>query len=144
MNSIFYKIHPPTERGTIDTICDLLAQRNFNEAEHQLLNHLNELMSREYNTDDDTQAALSTIQTYYIRFNEYYSNWAQNNGRDKQKEINELTNDIHENVLFANMSDPESMDDMVYAIASFISNMEDEDEMEEAYNHLSCYSKYIS
>lgn len=139
MNSVFYKITSPTERDTIDTICDLLSQRKFTEAEHTLLNHLEQMMSREYNTEDDVTNALSNIQTYYIRFNEYYLNWTKENGKDKSTEETELKNTLHDNLLFAHMSDPESMDDLVYAVASYISHTEDEEEMSEAFDQLRLY-----
>lgn len=139
MNSVFYKITSPTERDTIDTICGLLSQRKFTEAEHTLLNHLEQMMSREYNTEDDVTNALSNIQTYYIRFNEYYMNWAKENGKDESSEENELKNSLHDNLLFAHMSDPESMDDLVYAVASYVSQTEDDEEMTEAFDQLRLY-----
>jgi hypothetical protein len=139
MNSVFYKITSPTERDTIDTICHLLSQREFARAEEALLNHLNEMMSREYNIEDDAMSALSNIQTYYFRFNEYYLNWLQENGMDKEKEIKELSSPNHDNLLLAHMSDPESMDDLVYAVASYVSHTEDEKEMSEAFDQLRLY-----
>jgi len=139
MNAVFYKISTPAERDIIDSICSLLAQRDFTKAEEVLINYMSTILEQEFNTQDETEKYLSTLKAVYLRFNENYLDWAEKNGKSKDIEIKELQSEVHDNFLFANMSDPESMDDLVYALAEYLTNVEDDEHMEEAYNQLSCY-----
>ncbi len=139
MNAVFYTISTPAERGIIDSICLLLAQRNFEKAEEVLIDFMSDVLSEEYNTQDDAEKHLSTIKTIYLKFNEYYLNWIQEQGKLKEEELKALKNDAHDNLLFAHMSDPESMDDAVYALAEYLTNFESDDQLEEASYQLSCY-----
>lgn len=105
---------------------------------------LNETLIREYNTTDDVEQALSDIRTVYLRFNQYYLRWAEEKGLDLTQEKKKLAAAIHQNYLFAHCSDPESMDDLVYAVADSLMNIEDETQMDEAVYQLSCYTRSIA
>jgi len=139
MNAVFYKISTPAERDIIDSICSLLAQRDFTKAEEVLINYMSTILEQEFNTQDETEKYLSTLKAVYLRFNENYLDWAEQNGKSKDIEIKELQSEVHDNFLFANMSDPESMDDLVYALAEYLSNIEDDDHLEEATSQLNYY-----
>lgn len=143
MNAIVYKITPPVDKETVETICFNLHERNFERAEALLLDLIEEMMTREYNTSDDRKDALACAKILYYTFNAYYDSWAQKKGLNIDQEKKALHSPVHDNILFAHCTDPESMDDLMYEVCQYLTEIENDSQMEEAQYHLDCYKRLI-
>lgn len=144
MNAIFYKINPPVWKSSLDEICSLLYKRNIEHLESRVLDLMEDFMTREYNTLDDSNDALHEIKTLYFSFNEYYEEWLKDQNIDAQKEIKDAMRPFHANILMAHCVDPESMDDLMYEVYEHVNNLDNESQTDEAQYHLDCYKKIIT
>ncbi|MCX7996981.1 MAG: hypothetical protein N2691_04520 [Patescibacteria group bacterium] len=141
MNSALFLLSQPHDRNTLDELCRLLSQRDYPSAEKKLIEFLESLLEREYNISDDIEAAMADLDIIYTRFDQYYANWGKNHGISPARELEELADSSHENILLAHCSDPESMDDLVYEVRKFLAGQNIELSGDEAYIHLEAYKR---
>lgn len=133
-----------TTQGILEKMYTYVLNRNFDTAEKQLVEYLENIMLQEYNTDDDARNTLQEVKNIYFSFSEYYLDWVKKQGKSVEKEIEELQNDMHDNYLFAHVSDPESMDDLVFSIYEYLKHSEDDWQHDEASHNLEFYNRSLS
>lgn len=115
----------------LENIATAMHLKDFTKAENILFALLEELTSREYNTQEEISDALKTANTLYTTFNIFY--------QSLYSDIKTLESAAHENVLIAHTSDPESMDDLMYEVVTYLKDFENDDQHDEAVYHLDCY-----
>jgi hypothetical protein len=131
MNAIIYTILKTNDLEHLEKIATAIHLKDFTKAETILITLLEELTAREYNTQEELADALKTANTLYSTFNIFYQSLFS--------DISSLESDLHENVLIAHMSDPESMDDLMYEVVTYLKDFENDDQHDEAVYHLDCY-----
>jgi hypothetical protein len=109
----------------------------FHDAERVVLSMVEDALAKEYNTEDDTAPVLAELKGLYEGFNDRFDDWADLHGF--VTESSDLRN--HHNLLMAHCSDPASMDDLLYETLGFLTDPEDDQQLEEARYHLSCYPR---
>lgn len=132
MNAILYKLSQPSDQDIITSIAAALHNQQFAVAEKTLLNLVEDIIGREYNTHEDCVEAQKVLKTIYYSFNEMFQKMYGN-------DITALRSDLHENILIAHCSDPESMDDLLYEASDYVAHVENETQHSEATRHLECY-----
>ena len=131
MNAIIYTILKTNDLDHLEKIAEAVHLKDFNRVETILITLLEELTSREYNTQEEIANALKTANMLYSTFNIFY--------QSLYSDITAHKSNLHENILIAHTSDPESMDDLMYEVVMYLKDFENDDQHDEAVYHLSCY-----
>jgi adenosine deaminase len=133
MNAIVYKLQEDPDRQILESIAKSLHNSQFDLAETQLLEYIEDITTREFNTFDEVHPVLKTVNTLYSTFNIFY--------RSQYGDPSDLKKEGHGNILIARCSDPESMDDLLYEVKSYLDNFETDSDFadDEAAYHLECY-----
>lgn len=143
MNAIIYNITHHTSSATINSVCAAIAERKYTEAEHRLVDIIERMVTRTYSNPNQISRMITLLEILYSEFNTYYLLWAQHNGKDEMKEIEQLISKSHGNFLLAHCTDSESMDDLLYETNQYLTNLKNEHQKKEATYHLECYKRLI-
>ncbi len=144
MNALVYNVTHHTTCPTINKMCQLVTDRQFQEAEQSLVTCINGLVNQGYHSRNQIQRMLTLLEILYTEFNSYYLQWAKKHGKNEISEIEELSNKMHPNFLIANCTDPESMDDLLYEVRNYLMNLSNKEQEKEARHHLTCYQKQLA
>lgn len=142
MNALVYK-PVATTSPTIIKLFTFVENRRFEKAESLLISLVEDIMGKNSPSAEEIQADLALISTIYHDFNHAYMQHIQHVGKDEFAEIDSLMNSEHHNFLFANLTDPASMDDLLYEVKEYLTDLQDESHGEEAQLQLAYYKKLV-
>lgn len=144
MNALVYATTHDTSHTVLNSICELIAARNFRKAEERVIEILVQMLDISYTNQQDISEAIELINGLYEEFNSYYLQWSRSQGSDEVEEIEHLCSTAHSNFFIAHCTDTESMDDMLYEVRSYFSDLQNESKKEEALYHVTCYRRILS
>lgn len=139
MNAIIYKTSRVGQTYTITDLFELIQQRQFEKVEASLISLVEDVVSKEYDTSADRQAAVDTLQSLYNNFNDMYFQWFSQMNPNIDDEFYSLVSRNHDNILIAHCTDAESMDDLLYETIEFLMD----ETNNEAHYHLACYKRML-
>lgn len=144
MNALVYATTHDTSHTVLNGICELIAAREFKKAEEQVLELLVQMLEVSYTTPHSISEAIELITRLYEEFNSYYLQWSRTQGKDEVTEVEKLCSIAHSNFFIARCTDVESMDDMLYEVRNYLSDLQNESKKEEALYHVTCYRRILS
>lgn len=140
MNAIIYKMSHEEQTYTIMDLFTLIQKRQFKKTESILLSMIEDMVTRDYNSDSDRQELVETMKNIYHNFNAMYIEWLSGTQNTSTDEFYNLVSHNHDNILVAHCTDAESMDDLLYETIEFLSDSRNN----EAQYHLACYKRLIT
>ncbi|OGK37165.1 hypothetical protein A3F03_03930 [Candidatus Roizmanbacteria bacterium RIFCSPHIGHO2_12_FULL_41_11] len=128
----------------LDSLCQLVSERKFKEVELEVLSLIEELLSHANKEDDSLMRDIVIAQIIYSDFNDYYLNWTTSRGKNAEKENTHLVSDEHSNYLIAHSTEVADMDDLLYELNNYLTDLSVKKQKEEVKYHLKCYKRYIN
>jgi len=126
----------------IDVLCNFFYMKDYYLFEKTILHYVKNAIFIMENHIEMHDFCKELVDAMYVNFNEYYDEWLKkNNISINQKEF---AFDNHYNLLIANSSDYESMDDMLYELKSYILEHKNEDQKNEVISQLKYYKSIQS
>jgi hypothetical protein len=144
MNALVYATTHDTSHAVLNSICELIAERKFKKAEEQVLEILARILEVSYTSPQSISEAIELINGLYEEFNSYYLQWSRTREKDEVAEVEELYSRDHSNFFIAHCTDVECMDDMLYEVRSYLFDLQNESQKEEALYHVNCYRRILS
>jgi hypothetical protein len=144
MNALVYAITHDTSHAVLNNICELIAARKFKKAEEQVIELLGQMLEVSYTSPHSISEAIDVLNGLYEEFNSYYLQWSRTQGKDEVTEIEQLCSTAHSNFFIARCTDIECMDDMLYEVRNYLSDLQNAAKKEEALYHVSCYRRILS
>ncbi len=144
MNALVYATTHDTSNAVLNGICELIAAREFKKAEEQVIELLVQMLEVSYTSPHSIAEAIELINGLYEEFNSYYMQWSRTQGKDEVDEVEQLCSTAHSNFFIARCTDIECMDDMLYEVRNYLSDLQNETKKEEALYHVTCYRRILS
>lgn len=124
----------------LNSICQLVHQRKFKDAEKELLNFIEETLHNSRNSLQITDKKM-ICETIYSSFNRYYLKWLKMNKINIEKERSKLMSYEHSNYLISRCTKTDEMDDLLFDLAKYLDFAIHKDEVVFG---LDCYKRNLS